>query len=289
MTAPFARCALIAIACAAAASAAPAAAPWDDDLPWPFLDDERALRVTASRYDDSASGWQLGVLELAAVLRRDVDGVAYLRWPHLDFASGGRTVLERWPDAAGEGATAGWPGERQVAGWGRPAVGYLGRTRVPLAGPLRCGAELALPFAANALYPFAARSLALRVQASRAWRLDGGFTLEAGGGRTLNLGAAGDVLAPAAFPGRGELSAGLAWRPAPATALALAAVRGGGGRDSRRLRLSLEMPLSDEIRLQAGWTREFADAADRLFRDGLFLGLALPGLDAPEGNVDAAP
>jgi len=289
VNAAFARRLLLAAACAASASTVRAAAPWDDDLPWSFLDDGRALRVAASRCDDPTSGWNLAVLELATVLRRDGDGVAFLRWPHLDFTSGRSTVLERWPEAAGEDAPAGWPGETQVAGWGRPAVGYLGHAGAPLLGRLRCGAELALPFAANALYPFAARSLALRLQARRAWPLGGGFELEAGGGRTLNLGASGDVLAPAAFPGRGELTAGLAWRPGPATAIALSAVRGGGGRDSRRLRLSLELPLSAGIRLQTAWTRELADAGDRLYRDGLMLGLALPGQEAPDVNLDGEP
>jgi len=283
------RFALTAALCTLLASAVPAAAPWDDDLPWPFLDDGRAFRVTASRYDDPSSGWNLGVLEVATVLRRDGRGVAYLRWPHLDFASGDLPVLERWPDATGEGATAGWPGETQVSGWGRPAAGWLGRMRAPLLGPLVCGAELAMPFASNALYPFAARSIALRLQARREWRFSERVTLEAGGGRTLNLGAAGDVFSASAFPGRSELSAGLAWRPAPATAVGLAAVRGVGGRDSRRLRLALELPLRGELRLQAGWTREFADAPDRLFRYGFCLGLALPALVVPGGNVDEAP
>ncbi len=283
------RCALTAAFCSLLVSAAGAAAPWDDDLPWPFLDDGRAFRVAASRFDDPASGWSLGVLEIATVLRRDAGGVAYLRWPHLNFASGEQPVLVRWPDVAGEGAPAGWPGETQVSGWGRPAAGYLGRTKAPLLGPLACGAELALPFAANSLYPFAARSIALRLQARRAWRLTERVALDVGGGRTWNLGAAGDVLAPAAFPERGEWSAGLAWRPAPSTVVGLTAVRGGGGRDSRRWRLALELPLHGEIRLQAGWTREFAGASDRLYRDGFSLGLALPALATPDGNVDGAP
>lgn len=289
MTGTVGRCALAAVFCSLLASASGAAAPWDDDLPWPFLDDGRAFRLAASRFDDPATGWSLGVLEIATVLRRDDAGLAYLRWPHLNFSSAEQPVLTRWPEAAGEGAAAGWPGETQVSGWGRPAAGYLGRTKAPWLGPLVCGAELALPFAANALYPFAARSFALRLQVRRAWRIAGDFTLEAGGGRTLNLGASGDVLSSAAFPGRSELSAGIGWKPDSATTLGLAATSGGGGRDSRRLQLALSWPLNDEVRLQAGWTHEFAGAADRLFRDGFSLGLSLPGISAPAGKVDESP
>jgi hypothetical protein len=289
VTGPVGRCTLAAVFCSLLASAAGAAAPWDEDLPWPFLDDGRAFRVAASRFDDQATGWNLGVLEIATVLRRDDAGITYLRWPHLNFSSAEQPVLTRWPEAAGEGAAAGWPGETQVSGWGRPAAGYLGRSTAPLLGPLTYGAELALPFAANALYPFAARSIALRLQVRRAWRLAGDFTLEAGGGRTLNLGASGDVLSSDAFPGRSELSAGISWIPVSATVVGLAAAGGGGGRDSRRLQLALSWPLDGEVRLQAGWTHEFADAADRLFRDGFSLGLSLPGISAPAGKVDESP
>ena len=55
------------------------------------------------------------------------------------------------------------------------------------------------------------------------------------------------------------------------------------------MRLSLAMPLNDGIRLQAGWTREFADAADRLFRDGFSLSLSLPAIAAPAVDSDGAP
>jgi hypothetical protein len=163
--------AALALACLPLAAPLAAQVPHLDPLPWPDAADTltaRTLEVSWDRFDDGRNGWAADRVGLAGLLSAGGRARLFLRMHFLNLDTAERTALERWPQLAGEDADEGWPGESQVAGFGRPEVGLIGPLRLPLLGTGRYGLALGLPVGRDQLYPLSAASMPFRL----AWRRD---------------------------------------------------------------------------------------------------------------------
>jgi len=275
-----------------------AAAPWAEPLPWDALDTDPGFAFGFQRFDDTTSNWQVDAFTLMSVVRQGTANRLYLRWRHLDFNTGGLPLFTRWPDVApslegDEEPDPDWPGETGIAGWGRPELGLLAPVNLPLLGAsVFCG-EVALPFASNDLYPFAARSVTLRIGLQRPIVLRDDFTLALRGEQVLNASAAGEDFAEEAFPAQTVWGAGLDWRFSMDSILRLEG-RTTSDAESRRLRLTLQLPLGDYRRLAVGVMHSLADEADRLFETRISASVTIgmpgpPNLDPETLDQEAAP
>jgi hypothetical protein len=163
--------AALVLACLPLAAPLAAQVPHLDPLPWPDVADTlaaRALEVSWDRFDDGESGWSADRVGLTGLLAAGGRARLFLRMHSLGLDTADRPVLARWPQLAGEDADEGWPGESQVAGFGRPEVGLIGPLRLPLLGDGRYALALGLPVGRDQLYPLAAASMPFRL----AWRRD---------------------------------------------------------------------------------------------------------------------
>ncbi|MBU0743129.1 hypothetical protein KKG45_13370 [bacterium] len=292
VSAPAVSCALIFLFTCCLPTA-PRAAPWAEPLPWDALTDDAGFTFEAQRFDDPDSGWQVDALGMMSVVPHGAVNRVYLRWRHLNFNTGGHSVLARWPETVppyGEGGQPdlGWPGETAIAGWGRPELGLLAPLRLPLLGASAFCGEVALPFARNALYPFAARSTSLRLALRRPLRLGDHLTCAVVCEQVMNMAAAGEDLAEAAFPSLTAWGGSLEWSFARAGVLRLSARDAGGGA-SRRLRLTLNLPLGDRRSLALGVMRGLGDAEDRLFATRFTVAMSIGMAAPPVGEPGAAP
>lgn len=279
-----------AVLCLALAAGARGAAPWTPEIPWSRLDAGPAVEIGAARLDDPATGWSASLVDVLSASAYGERGVWYLRWQHVDLATAGLGVRDRWPETVSPDSDPTWPGESQIVGWSRPLVGLLGLQRLPLLGETGYAVEGAMPFAPDALYPFGARSVSLKLQLRRAWAFGGGLRAEALGGKTWNLGGGGDVLGDGAFGDETTAGLGVAWRGSCDWSLACRGLRVAGGRESRLLRADLAFPATAGVRVAVSWSRDLADAGDRIYRDGFYVTLTLPGLvakkDEPTGSSE---
>ncbi len=268
-----------------------AAAPWAEPLPWEALDNDPGFTFGFQRFDDTASDWQVDAFTLMSVMPQGASNRFYLRWRHLNVHTADAPLFTRWPEAAppleeDEVADSDWPGEKGIAGWGRPELGLLAPIELPLLGSsVFCG-EVALPFARNDLYPYSSRSISLRFGLQRSVSLRENLILALRAERILNMEAAGEDLSGDAFPARTAWGGGLDWRFAAAGVLRLEA-RTTTDTEASRLRLMLQLPLGKDRRLALGVMRSLADEADRLFetRFSAMVTVAMPGLP----NSDPVP
>jgi hypothetical protein len=273
--------------------AAAAAAPWAEPLPWEALTGDTGFTFDAQRFDDPDSGWQVDAFGMTSVVSQGAANRVYVRWRHLTFHTGGRSVLERWPAAAPPVAEGGepdlaWPGETVVAGWGRPELGLLAPLSLPLLGDSAFCGEVALPFARNALYPFAARSATVRLALRRAFRLGGRLDAAVICEQVFNMSAAGEDLGDAAFPDPTAWGASLNWTLPRNAALTLSA-RDDGAAGHRRLRLALALPWGEGRGLTLGVMRGLGDTADRLFATRAAVAVTFALSPPPADAKDALP
>jgi hypothetical protein len=286
------------VICACLPASLRAAAPWAEPLPWDTLNTEPGFAFGFQRFDDTTSNWQVDAFTLMSVMRQGDVNRFYLRWRHLDFNTGGVPLFTRWPDVApslegDEEPDPDWPGETGIAGWGRPELGLLAPVDLPLLGAsVFCG-EVALPFASNDLYPFAARSVTVRFGLQRSIALHDDFTLALRGEQVLNGGAAGEDFSDEAFPAQTAWGAGLGWRFSRDSQLRLEG-RTTSDAASRRLRLTLQLPLGDDRRLAVGVMHSLADEADRLFETRISAAITIgmpgpPSSDPETQDQEAAP
>jgi len=268
------------------------AAPWAEPLPWDALTGDAGFTFDAQRFDDPDSDWQVDAFGVMSVMSQGAANRIYLRWRHLTFHTGGRSVLERWPEAAppleeGEEPDLGWPGETAIAGWGRPELGLLAPLRLPLLGAgIFCG-EVALPLARNDLFPFAARSASLRLALRRPFRLGDHLSCAVVCEQVVNMSPSGEELAGEVFPSLFAWGGSLAWDFARAGALRLSARDAGDG-ECRRLRLTMQLPLGEDRSLVLGVMRGLGDAADRLFATRVTVAVSIGMAAPPAGESGAA-
>lgn len=207
---------LLAVTICTAATVAAARTPLVDDPPWHLLDTGRSVSLAASAGIDEASDWSISRTGITTPLPSGADTRAYARWSFVVIDRAASPAAVRWPDIVGPDAdpvdVAEWNNDVNAAGWDRPEVGLLARTRWPLVGDLDYAVSAWMPFADNGLYPLAVRGISLRAALRKCVGL-GWATAELRAARTEDLGAAGDLLADEAVAGADAVGAWLRATP----------------------------------------------------------------------------
>lgn len=252
----------------ALAIAVPAQArlPWLDPLPaWSPADTlaNRAFALEATRLGDGRTGWAADRVVLEARFAGGGSGFFYARLPWVRFDTAALPALARWPELAGDGAQAGWPGEAVVSGFGQLELGAAGPVRLPLLGTLAAGIGAGAPLGHSRAYPLSSAGLPLRLELTRRLRVSGAWNALAGAGLLRHGGAGDEVLDEAAFPDGNLARLGLE-RASGTTATRLEWTRvTRGGRGEQWLAAELVVPWDRGGRLGARFAREVSGSADR--------------------------
>lgn len=267
-----------------AATAAGARAPLVDPIPWDALIDDPGVDFHAERFDDSDSGWSADRIGLRITRKAGASSILLLHFDYVSFRTGGSMLLERWPELAGEEASAGWPGESRVSGWVRPGFGLIGRISPPLIGGSNFALGLDLPLGKDSLYPFGGRSIPLRLHLLRPVRLGGGLELSVGAGAVLHVDSPGDELSGDAFGSVTILEGGLSWRSGGRRLRLAFESASGDGVESRALSLTGSIPSGDSGRFRIGVAGDLAGAEDRIWSTRFILGwtIAFPVMERPD-------
>lgn len=210
--------AAVALCVLAVAAAASARSPETEAPPWSLLDDGAGWSVQASLAEDDATQWSATRVGLTLPAGRTGSSRIYVRWGHVSFDDAGLHAADRWPSivAVDDPDTVAldlWRANDRHAGWDRPEVGLVGRSRWPLIGDARHALSMWMPFASNELYPYAVRGVSARAALRREVGLGSRAALVLGASRTVDTGAAGDMLGDGAVGGRDAFSAEAVVRP----------------------------------------------------------------------------
>ncbi len=273
-----ARCAWAGAACVIliglfAAPAARAQVPRLDDLPWTAVADtasRRALTVSADRSWDNLTHWTASRLGLMATLPAGREGAVFLRVHLVHFDRDDLPALERWPQVAGESTADDptWPRARYITSWGQMQIGIVMPARLPLVGHARMGILVGLPVGKEELYPFGSTSLPLVLDLRRGWRVTPAVEIALRAGIESTLDAAGDALAPDAFPDGHRFGAEAIWEPRTGRSFHVSFLeRSFGGHATRRITAACWFPLHTRHMCGVAYTRDLGERSDRAGTD----------------------
>jgi hypothetical protein len=236
-------------------------------------------------------GWRSDRLSLALLLPVGAHGVFWVHTDYWRLDTGDLSVLQRWPHLRveeDEGTPEGWPGESQIAGFGRPELGIMFPLRLPLAGRGHLGLLAGLPVGRDELYPVSAAALPLRLDWRRSiplsTRLSGAVRI--GFEHTFDSGQ--DYLQGAAFPDGWRFGLELSTddRQRHGVALAWSARELTQGHHQRRARLTGWLPLQENHLLELNLMRDLGGRADRYATWVIGLSWRLAGLPRDDSLED---